>query len=285
MMRYLISLFTFAALTNLASCAENPEGRFGCDSASDCPSGWFCRAGEASAQLRCYSSVGDGSDAGRADAGRADAGSTDAGSTDSVSADSVSADTGPDGASEDGDMPDVPLDATGDIGMTDAGSCGDLAETPECMSVPTLQIRSLRMTDLVGGGIPGMDAACAASFGAGYKALVLSSERFPGESDWVLASETCYAIESGEIAFRTDVDAVSESGVPSAPLAAGANFWTGANEDWTPSNENCDDWTSREGMGVTGFDVRECALKPFIGNHGAVNCSRGLGVLCVEQPE
>ena len=287
MIRYSIAFLVLVALTSLGACAENPEGRFGCSNSGECPSGWSCRVGVASTELRCYSSEGEGTDAGD-DVSVADARSDVSGR-----------DGGPDSATVDGG---VPLDTGADVGTEDAGmadtgvdaSCDAFAPVPDCTDAVTLRLGSVSVEGLIGGGVEGMDQACATAFDGPFKALVLSSTRFPGvrgetAQDWVLESNTCYANESGQVLFRTNDDRVSSSGVASGPLSPESNFWTGSNQDWTPNDQNCDDWTNPDGgpdggpRGMTGFNVRRCALKPFIGDHGTLPCNVERPVLCVEQ--
>lgn len=109
----------------LAGCANPPEGRFRCDTAADCPDGWYCHTSAASpTQALCYSTSGTEMDAGaQSDGGPA----IDAGANDG----------GPDGG--------APSDAGGtDAGLGDAGlPDGGAPPTGYALRIPTSSARVL----------------------------------------------------------------------------------------------------------------------------------------------
>jgi len=153
------------------------------------------------------------------------------------------------------------------------------------------------------GGIAGADAICVASFGAGFKALIVdennrractsdncSTGGLSEHKDWVLKPNTAYTWAIGGILGVTN-----QNGIFIFPLKHGFTLktymiWTGLNPAWKSENkdqfnktQNCSGWTVNDdnSWGAVGFSssTRSDAIssKPY------PRCNQELNFLCVEQ--
>ena len=121
----------------------------------------------------------------------------------------------------------------GSVGAQERDSCGTKGNDANCDGIPnggcncgTLATtgnetcRTVRRSlDIHGsdlGGIAGADSICVGDFGAGWKALLVGSTRRAtitpfvgdGQLDWVIAPDTYYFNEAGQLVWHTDASAL-----------------------------------------------------------------------------
>lgn len=140
-------------------------------------------------------------------------------------------------------------------------------------------------------GTAGADAICQQDLNnpdssKQWKALLGTSERSPGNSDWVLEPNTDY-LNNGAVLDRTDSEGKFTPPIDAEPYDYSA-FGTGSPVLWTgltstmDLGNNCNNWFSVNSESNTGLVLEENNVD-FIA--GSRNCETSAGLICVEQPE
>ncbi|MCC5815450.1 MAG: DUF1554 domain-containing protein [Leptospira sp.] len=118
-----------------------------------------------------------------------------------------------------------------------------------------------------------------------YKALLRFTDRTHPSTDWVLKPETTY--------YRTD--RTTTIGTTNAASVFNTNFsnaistlgseqtYLGFGSSWTPSANNCNDYTDPGGLGGGGANSHSTVLTTFLGGFTAPCNFTSYKVICVEQ--
>jgi len=141
------------------------------------------------------------------------------------------------------------------------------------------------------------DGFCAADFGFAYKALIVDHQypariatiapnKGDGQMNWVLKPYTRYINTEGDIIWTTDSTALlgvraGTTAQLQTPLLAqnGALAWSGFNDDWTLSSENCKEWGAYDNA-TTGRAIRLDKLQiQTVSGY----CNENYYLVCVEQ--
>ena len=190
----------------------------------------------------------------------------------------------------------IPSDNGEETPETDAGGQeGDASTEPDVGTTPPLTMFLSSGTYETSLGLASLDAACGqeakATAGTSYKVLVASPARLPANptcetpqeaSDWVLAPNTTYQREDGEVLFTTGASSIfTDWPMENLFSNSGANFATGMDRDWCLiPDQHCSGWTSSEGRAAVGWTASGDG--GFL-EGGDLGCG-GRVFVCVEQP-
>lgn len=150
------------------------------------------------------------------------------------------------------------------------------------------------------GGIVGADAICmdvANGYpGTGtYKALIadgvnrvasVSANTGDGQVDWILLADTAYLRSDGTtLVGITDANGLLPHPLVNSIRDTTTGFWSGLNEDWTSSVNNCVNWTDNTAtfQGRYGIESGLNSLNIYLVWSDAVCSATGAILVCVEQ--
>lgn len=137
------------------------------------------------------------------------------------------------------------------------------------------------------GNTTGADKKCQAEFGNDYKAIIGTTDRQKGGSDWVLAANTEYRRISGNTVIDvTGNDSCFTYGLDNNIRTSGL-IWTGLNNDCSLSSYgNCVDWT--DGYvplpnSSYGMYASSDSLNAPLSSKQSVPCQQDYSLYCASQ--
>lgn len=121
------------------------------------------------------------------------------------------------------------------------------------------------------------------SDGAIFRALIMADQRNLS-TNWVLKVETQYTDLDGTSIAQTAAQPIFDldAGLDTALSLVPRDSFTGIEDDWTPSSDNCQNWTTSDPALAGSYGRTDTTDVEFI--HASTNfCSQGLHLICVEQ--
>lgn len=132
--------------------------------------------------------------------------------------------------------------------------------------------------------IAAADTICAADFGPGFKALLMSSERHTSK-DWVLRANTEYRREDNTtVVATTNAQSIFKFPLINSITVTNTNAWTGIEEEWEiRAGFNCENWTDNTDGIIYGGTGATSATSDSVLEAGMNQCKNPHLLFCVEQ--